>query len=265
MRHVTPLLLALLAAQLVWAQDAPKRKSGLWEITRTSTYTQDKPKRIQLCVDQASDNALQQLAEGMRGEACTTNKLSHDGDKMVVDATCTLRDSTAQTHAVISGTFDSAYTVESKSTYKPPLAGAATGHAQLVARWTGPCAPNQHAGQAILDSGVIADSSGKLEEPKAKSVKPADSAASTHGKHIGKVPPSGTSGAAAAAKGVKPAPKGAAPAAKAKSTTPAATSTPPATNPKGVAPAATGTPPATNPSGAPVPPSTPGSQPAPSQ
>src|SRR5208283_2058900 len=66
MRQITLLLIALLAANLVCAQGAaPKRKSGLWEITRTSTYTQDKPKRIQLCVDEASDNALLQLPEGM--------------------------------------------------------------------------------------------------------------------------------------------------------------------------------------------------------
>jgi len=244
MRQITLLLIALLAANLVCAQGAaPKRKSGLWEITRTSTYTQDKPKRIQLCVDEASDNALLQLAEGMRGEACTSNKLTQDGDKLVVDATCTLRDSTAQTHAVISGKFDSAYTVESKSTYKPPLAGAATGHAQLVARWTGPCAPGQLPGEAVLDSGVIADSSGKLEASKAKSVK-ADGSEQTKGKHLGKVAPTGTSGATPVpnAKSVKTAPKTAAPAAKPKSAAPAATGTPPVVNPKSVAPAPTGTP-----------------------
>jgi hypothetical protein len=247
MRQATLLLLTLLAANLAWAQDAPKRKSGLWEITRTSTYTLDKPKHIQLCVDEASDNALLQLAEGMRGEVCTTSKVSHDGDKLIVDATCTLRASTAQTHAVISGKFDSAYTVESKSTYKPPLAHAATGHAQLVARWTGPCTPGQHPGDTIFDSGVIADSNGKLEEPKAKSVKAADTSdKTTKGKHIGKVPAKGTPGATPVpnANSLTPPAKAGAPAPKAKQVAPAPTGSPPATNPKSVAPAPTGTPPA---------------------
>ena len=266
MRQTTLLLLALLAANLVWAQDVPKRKSGLWEITRTSTYTLDKPKRIQLCVDEASDNALLQLAEGMRDETCTTSKISRDGDKLVVDATCTLRASTAQTHAVISGKFDSAYTIESKSTYKPPLAHATTGHAQLVARWTGPCAPGQHPGDSILDTGIIRDSSGKLEEPKAKSVKSdTPDTTSTKGRHIGKVPAKGIPGATpvpnassltppaktgappAAApkpKRVAPAPTGTPPAPGANSVTPAPSANPPATNPKSVAPAPTGTPPA---------------------
>src|SRR5208283_473199 len=129
MRQATLLILALLTLDLACAQDAPKRKSGLWEITRTSTYTQEQPRKIQMCVDQASDNALKQLAEGMRGETCTTDKQSHDGDKLVVDATCKLSGSTSKTHAVITGTFESAYTIDSKSTYEPPLAHAATGHA----------------------------------------------------------------------------------------------------------------------------------------
>jgi len=173
MRRVSFLMLALfLMVDLAVAQETPKRKSGLWEITRTSTYTEEQPRRIQFCIDQATDDPLRQLAEGMRGEVCTTSRLFHDGDKLVVDATCKLRASTSQTHAVISGQFDSAYTVESKSTYSPPLAGAATGHAQLVAKWTGPCAPGQHPGDEIMGDGATVDSNGVVHaSPNAKSVK----------------------------------------------------------------------------------------------
>jgi hypothetical protein len=170
MRQASLLLISLLLTMnLAWAQDAPKRKSGLWEITRTSTYTEEQPRRSQLCVGEASDNPLQQLAEGMRGEACTTSKLSRDGDNLVVDATCKLRASTSQTHAVISGKFDSTYTIQSKSTYNPPLAGKATGHAVLVAKWTGPCAPGQHPGDEVLNNGAKVDSSGFAQAPKVKS------------------------------------------------------------------------------------------------
>ena len=101
----------------------------------------------------------------MRGEVCKTNKLSHDGDKLVVDATCTLRASTAQTHALISGNFDSAYTVESKSIYTPPLAGTATGHARLAAKWTGPCPPGLRPGETLLDTGAKIDASGVVHPP----------------------------------------------------------------------------------------------------
>jgi hypothetical protein len=169
MRQALLLLLSLLlAVDLAQAQDAPKRKSGLWEITRTSTYTEEQPRRIQLCVDEASDNALQQLAEGMRGEACATEKVSREGDNLVVDATCRLRSSTSKTHAVISGKFDSTYTVQSKSTYNPPLAGKATGHAVLVGKWTGPCPAGQRPGDEILNNGAKVTSSGEAQAPKVK-------------------------------------------------------------------------------------------------
>jgi len=171
----------LLSVDFARAQEPPKRKSGLWEITRTSTYTGNQPRRIRVCIDQASDNALQQLAEGMRGEACTTDKLSHDGDKLVVEATCKLRSSTAQTHAVISGKFDSAYSIESKSTYKPPLARHAAGHTLLVAKWSGPCAAGPHPGEAILDNGAKVDSDGEAEAPKVKKTKPSTTQKSNGG------------------------------------------------------------------------------------
>jgi len=261
MRQATLLLLILLVANHVSAQDAPKRKSGLWEITRTTTYTQEKPKRIQVCVDEASDNALQQVAEGMRGETCTTNKLSQDGDKLVVDATCTLRATTAQTHAVINGKFDSAYTIESKSTYKPPLAGFTAGHAQLVARWTGPCAKGQHPGESILDTGVVSDSSGALEGPRptVKNAK-ADTNAQTKSMQTGKTGHTGKPGATPVpnTKSVAPTAKASAPAAKSNGAVAAPAGTPPAPSPKSAAPAPTGTPPAPNPG-------TPDKNPAPSQ
>jgi hypothetical protein len=169
MRQTSLLLFVLLLiVDLACAQEPLKRKSGLWEITRTSTYTGDQSSRMQLCVDEASDNVLKQLAEGMRGESCATDKLSRDGDNLVVDATCKLRASTSKTHAVISGKFDSAYTIQSKSTYSPPLAGKTAGHAVLTGKWTGPCATGQSPGETFLGNGVTIDSGGFVHAPKVK-------------------------------------------------------------------------------------------------
>jgi hypothetical protein len=151
-----PLLffIVLLGVGCVSAQELPKRKSGQWEITRTSMRTEDQPRTMQLCVDGATDNAFLQLAEGERHESCKTDKLIRDGDRLVVDATCQVRHAISKTHAVITGKFDSAYRVESKSTYNPPLFGAAQGHAVLVAKWTGPCPAGQRPGDMIMPSGL---------------------------------------------------------------------------------------------------------------
>jgi hypothetical protein len=145
----------ILATGLAQAQEVPKRKSGLWEIKRMSTRTDDQPSISQMCVDEATDNPLRRLAEGMRSETCQIEKMSRDGDKLVIDATCKLRRKYAsKTHAVITGKFDSAYKIESKSTYDPPLLGNAEGHAVLEAKWTGPCKADQRPGDIILPSGL---------------------------------------------------------------------------------------------------------------
>jgi hypothetical protein len=155
MRYATLLFFTLiLAASFAQAQEVPKRKSGLWEIKRMSTRTDDRPTTSQMCVDEATDNPLSRLAEGMRSESCQIEKMSRDGDKLVIDATCKLRQKSAsKTHAVITGKFDSAYKIESKSTYDPPLAGMEEGHAVLEAKWTGPCQADQRPGDIILPGG----------------------------------------------------------------------------------------------------------------
>lgn len=157
MRHAVVLLLTSIpAAGVVLAQETPKRKSALWEITGPSTRSNDKPSVGQVCIDQATDNALSRLAEGMRIETCKTEKMSGDGDKLIVDATCKLRHKyVSRTHAVITGKFDSAYNIESKSTYDPPVGDKTEGQAVIEAKWTGPSKADQHPGDMVLTSGLI--------------------------------------------------------------------------------------------------------------
>ena len=157
MRHATLLFFTLiLAASFAQAQEVPQRKSGLWELKRTTVRTEGKPRIVQMCIDQASDNALRQLAEGMRNETCKTDKIRREGDQLVVDAVCKLGQTrtTATTHAVIAGKFDSAYKIESKSTYDPPMRGKTEGGAVLEARWLGACKPDQRPGDYILPNGM---------------------------------------------------------------------------------------------------------------
>jgi hypothetical protein len=90
-----------------------------------------------------------------------------EGDKLVVDATCKVaKSSTSTTHAVITGKFDSAYKVESKSTFDPPLKGKTEGSAVMEAKWTGPCTGNQKPGDVILPNGAKVSS--LTDEPPTK-------------------------------------------------------------------------------------------------
>jgi hypothetical protein len=157
MRQASVVLLTLfLTAAFAQAQDAPKRKSGLWELKRTSTMTRDQTRVYQMCVDQASDDAFQKLAEGAQSERCKASAPKRDGGKLVIDAVCEIGNSepsTATTHAVITGSFDSAYKIESKSTFKPPLRGKTESTSVMEAKWTGPCKPDMRPGDVILPNG----------------------------------------------------------------------------------------------------------------
>ncbi len=121
---------------------------------------------------------LWQLAEGTRGELCKADKVTRNGDKLVVDATCQVRRSTSKTHAVISGQFDSAYKIESKSTYTPPLGNEGQGHATLEGKWTGPCPAGQRPGDLVMASGMKTNLYDEIQaakdaaDAKAKGVKP---------------------------------------------------------------------------------------------
>jgi hypothetical protein len=96
-------------------------------------------------------------------------KVRREGDKLFVDAVCKLdhTSTTATTHAVVTGNADSAYKVESKSTYDPPLRGNAEGSTVLEARWAGPCKPGQRPGDVILPNGTKVSASGQVEDKAA--------------------------------------------------------------------------------------------------
>ena len=171
----------ILAAGFAQAQDVPKRKSGLWEVKRTTVRTEGKPRIVQMCIDEASDNAIRQLAEGMRNETCKANKVRREGDQLIVDAECKLGQTRtmAMTHAVITGKFDSAYKIESKSTYDPPMRGKTEGSAVLEARWLGACKPDQRPGDYILPNGMkvrASEPEKATDETAAAAAKPAPDA-----------------------------------------------------------------------------------------
>ncbi len=105
----------------------------------------------QLCIDAKSDDLARQLAEG--AIECSRQEIRREGEIYVIDSVCRLGESTATTRTRISGSFDSAYTVEVASTYDPPLYGQREGRATVRARWLGPCRPGQRPGDMTLPGG----------------------------------------------------------------------------------------------------------------
>jgi hypothetical protein len=154
MRTLVVAALALAVAAPASAADLPKRKSGLWDLKMSAAGTPGGAQTMQMCIDEKTDNAAQQSAGAMGKEACTKQDIRREAGRMVVESVCKFGESTATTRSVFTGSFDSAYKVDIKSTYDPPLAGMKEGGTVIEAKWLGPCKPDQKPGDVILANGM---------------------------------------------------------------------------------------------------------------
>lgn len=153
MRQAALFLVLVLAVALAHADNVPKRKPGLWEVKWTDSRTADKLHVLQMCVDPATDGALQHLSGGVRKDTCEISKVRRESEQTIVEEVCRRGKTTVTTQAVITGKLDSAYKVESKSTYDPPRGGNAGGTTSQEAHWLGPCKSDQRPGDVLLASG----------------------------------------------------------------------------------------------------------------
>ena len=155
MRQAVLLLVMLLGATPVLAADLPQRASGLWEL-KVQSFRREDARTMQMCVDQKTDNAFRQLVELRRNENCKKVTVRRDGDKQLVDAECKLGggENYSKTHAVITGSFDSKYVIESTSTFNRPIHDQSEGATKIEARWTGPCQADQKPGDVIAANGT---------------------------------------------------------------------------------------------------------------
>src|SRR5260370_8738632 len=116
------LLLVLFAANTAAAAsfDAPKRKSGLWELKISSGQTKGSH-AMQQCIDEKTDDLMKKEMGENQKTQCSKNEMRKEGDKIVAESVCKLENSTAKTRAVFTGTFDSTYKAAINTTYEPRL------------------------------------------------------------------------------------------------------------------------------------------------
>lgn len=140
---------ALVLALPVPAADAPQRKSGLWEMqTRMTGMPGPAPGPMQMCVDRATDNVMQERAKEQAN--CPVMNVSRSAGKITIHAVCKSDGVTTTSDAVITGDFDSAYRNEMTIRYEPPQQGTKEMKMVQEARWLGPCKPGQKAGDVMM-------------------------------------------------------------------------------------------------------------------
>lgn len=119
--RVSLALLAALLAATAGAADAPRRRSGLWEV-RTQMAGMPSQGPLLMCVDQASDNLMQERAR--EKVDCPVMDVSRGAGKVTIHSVCKLDGTTATTDAVITGDLDNTY----RNDMQDPLQPAAARH-----------------------------------------------------------------------------------------------------------------------------------------
>jgi len=153
------MLAGLLAAAVpASATDMPARKPGLWEI-RTEFAGHNLPARtIRECIDAATDKVMNANFGGGAGQTCSKRDIEQSGATMTIDSVCAINGATIVSHAVVSGSFDSAYTVDVASKREGAAASGmrvyGESHIKIAAKWLGPCTGGQRPGDMIMENGM---------------------------------------------------------------------------------------------------------------
>jgi hypothetical protein len=165
--------LVLAYAAPAFAIDMPARKPGLWELNIAIEGLKAPPRVMKQCTDATSDKVMNSTFGGSTQATCSRQDVTKSATGMVIDSVCKFGDSTTTSHAVVTGSFDSAYTVSVSSAREGgrPIPGMpATGATQMTiqAKWLGPCAAGQRPGDVIMANGMtmnVLDISSKAVRP----------------------------------------------------------------------------------------------------
>jgi hypothetical protein len=158
-RDLKIIAIVLVTATPAFALDMPARKPGLWELKMDFVGRKIPAQVMKQCIDAASDKLMNSNFGGSAQEACAKQDVVKSGDTMTVDSVCKFSEATTTTHAVVTGSFDSAYTVDVTSTREggPPMPGMAAGgasHMTIAAKWLGACEAGQKPGDIIMANGM---------------------------------------------------------------------------------------------------------------
>jgi Protein of unknown function (DUF3617) len=142
-------LLGVLPAAAAAADDASARKAGLWEV-KTSIDDRGRAVTVQQCIDASTDQMLQSSAGPFSAALCPAREVKKSDGGMTIDSRCSFNGKPASAHAVVTGSFDTAYTMTVTAEGDDLPATKMT----MEAKWLGACAAGQQPGDVIMAGGA---------------------------------------------------------------------------------------------------------------
>ena len=122
MRRLVIVVAGVVAAAPAFALDLPTRKAGLWELKMIFEGRNLPATTMKHCTDAATDKLMNANFGGSNEQHCSKQDMKTSGGTITVDSVCKFGETTTTSHAVITGSFDSAYTMKVASTRQGGLA-----------------------------------------------------------------------------------------------------------------------------------------------
>jgi hypothetical protein len=154
-RRLSLIVLALACAAPAAALDLPARKPGLWGIKIAMEGRKIQMPASQHCIDAETDKMMNSIGGNMQKEACSKQDVQKVGSTIVVDSVCKIGQATSTSHGVVTGDFNSAYTIKVTSTREggpavPGMPADGSSSMTIDGKWLGPCAADQKPGDMII-------------------------------------------------------------------------------------------------------------------
>jgi hypothetical protein len=154
MRRALYVLLILAAPLAAAAQDYPKLKPGLWEMSNTSTRQPGRaPTKTTICLDASVQQDMIRMSTGMMQGMCSKHDIKVTSTKVSGEAICKIGESTMKSKSVMTMTGDTAYRTEAHATFDPPFMGSAESETVIEGRHVGACKPGQQPGDLTMPNG----------------------------------------------------------------------------------------------------------------
>jgi len=150
----TLLILTVLLSPLAQAQDFPKLKPGLWEMTTTASRNKDRPPlRSSICLDASLQQEMIRMSTGMMQGMCSKFDMKYVGNKFTGEAVCNFGGSTMRSKSVMTLPGDTAYRTEAHATFDPPMGGMTQSDTVIEGRNIGACKSGQQPGDITMPNG----------------------------------------------------------------------------------------------------------------
>jgi hypothetical protein len=153
MPRISALVVLLALPLAAGAQDLPRLKAGLWEMTNTSSQRPGQPMKSTVCLDATLQQDMIRMGTGMMQGMCSKHELKVSGNKVTGEAICNLGQSKMTSRSVMTMMGDTAYRTEAHAKFDPPMMGTAQSETVIEGRYLGACRQGQRAGDMTMPNG----------------------------------------------------------------------------------------------------------------